>query len=129
MPVSRAETRDSNPRRLTRAQEARSRSTAARSSRIRPGSVTPGGSIGQSRDICRDSQNPLLRPFDQTRHTGIMSIQIPSAPIAPPIVWPKRRGDNPSKIRSPTIVPMRTPTVATMMGAQSVSRTGPECQR
>ena len=60
--------------------------------------------------------------------TGITSIQIPSAPIARPIVWPKRRGDNPSNIRSPTMVPMRTPTVATMMGTQSVSSTGPECR-
>ena len=50
--------------------------------------------------------------------------KIPSAPIAPLMVWPKRRGDNPSKIRSPTIVPMRTPTVATIMGAQSVSSRG-----
>ena len=66
---------------------------------------------------------------DPDRHTGITSIQIPSAPMATPMVWPKRRGDNPSSIRSPTMVPMRTPTVATMMGAQSVSSTGPECQR
>ena len=58
-------------------------------------------------------------------HNGITSIQIPSAPIAKPMVWPKRRGDNPSNIRSPTMVPMRTPTVATMMGVQSVSRSCP----
>ena len=74
------------------------------------------------------SENPLATPA-VTCHTGITSIQIPSAPIATPIVWPKRRGDSPSSIRSPTMVPMRTPTVATMMGAQSVSSTGPECQR
>ena len=63
-------------------------------------------------------------PLIQARHTGITSIQIPSTPIAPPMVWPKR--DNPSNIRSPTMVPMRTPTVATVMGAQSVSSAGPD---
>ncbi len=48
--------------------------------------------------------------------------------MAPPMMWPKRRGDNPNNIRSPTMVPMRTPTVAMLMCAQSVSSTGPECQ-
>ena len=79
--------------------------------------------------IARNLRTIRLWPASGSNHTGITSIQIPSAPIATPIVWPKRRGDSPSNIRSPTMVPMRTPTVATTIGAQSVSSIGPECQR
>ena len=67
--------------------------------------------------------------FESPRQNGITSSQIPSNPIAAPIVCPNWRGDNPSSSRSPKTVPMRTPAVATAIGAQSMSRTGPECQR